>query len=414
MSQPPTRPIEGQITAPNPIELFWEKNKRTVNALLVVLLLALVGNYGYRFWKQQQVNAEWSRFAKATKLDAGYTTDGAFASILDNPQYRMQFMNLYLENVQTELTTKMAQAIKETSISDLDKLIRERQGTAVEPLVIWIAANRAYLNDDWQGARTHLKDLQARFPEHFLCQSTDYPPQFRTDLNEGKEPAKDGKKPKPNLAEVQKGSLAAKLLAQVDANEKFRAEQKRLYAFEEPDPKPIITLEVEGLGNIKIRLYSKLAPKHCEQFVKNIEEKFYEGQRIDEIRRRATGISVTSDAALEFHLGLANSKEDDRTKWIKEPGKKLDWEENSLSHFPGMVAAEAESEGKSSGERIWINANDCAGQRDGDRVIFGRVVEGLEIVERIVDQPFATEAEGQSGAGKPRDNIRISKITIEK
>ena len=54
--------------------------------------------------------------------------------------------------------------------------------------------------------------------------------------------------------------------------------------------------------------------------------------------------------------------------------------------------------------------NDCASLYDGVRVIVGRVVEGMDVLELIVSTPFATETDSQRGRGRPLGNIRIERI----
>ena len=170
---------------------------------------------------------------------------------------------------------------------------------------------------------------------------------------------------------------------------------------------------------IRIRFYKDAAPKHVENFlalVRDSEKAFYKDQRIDEVHRAGTN-SMTSEAPRQLHFGLAASKKDDRTKWDEAKGKAsdvvLEFEDNDLSHFPGMVSAEAEpgADGKSSGERIWITANDAV-QFDGQRVIFGRVVEGLEVLDEICGRAFVEEEMETSGRGKLQTNVTIDSITI--
>ena len=90
----------------------------------------------------------------------------------------------------------------------------------------------------------------------------------------------------------------------------------------------------------------------------------------------------------------------------------LDFEVNDLSNFEGMVAAEPEGEGKSSGERIWITAGD-APELDGERVIFGRVIpEDLEKVRRICAMAFADVQMDREGQGQLQQNVTVSSIRV--
>jgi len=409
---------EGQIKAPNAIELFWERNRRTVNVILVLLILVVIGNYGWRWWRQREIDRTWGAFAAATALDKTYTTDGSARQFLEQANDYMRA--LYYQLTQGELITSLPDQIKALSKQDLDKQMAEAKGTSTEPLLVWILAQRAFENEDFGAARAGFQDLQNRFPTHFLCQQSEYPVQWRFDRNADKEkdkkdPSAPPKKEKPDLEAPAKGSLVASMLTQLDRIDSFRKANERFYKIEEPDATPTVVVKTT-VGEFKIRLYSKFAPEHCKNFLKRIEDGFYTGMYVDQIKRSVGRSFMSGKTANEMRFGLASAKQDDRSRWsATEPSSiKLAWEESNLSHFPGMVAAEAESDRKqSSGDRVWINATDAA-QSDGDRVIFGRVVEGLEIVKQITEEQFSTLEEGRQGSGKPQRNIQIESMTVLK
>ena len=62
---------------------------------------------------------------------------------------------------------------------------------------------------------------------------------------------------------------------------------------------------------------------------------------------------------------------------------------------------------------MFINANDCANQYDGDYVIFGQVIEGLDVVEQIANDKLADESQERQGSGLPQENITIESLTLE-
>lgn len=410
---------EGQIKAPNALELFWEKNGRIVNFVLLLVILGILGNYGWRYWHQKKIDAVWGGFATSTAIDKGYTTDGSAKQFLENQGGGME--RFYFQLTQGELVTNLADQVKSLSKQELDAKIASSRGDATEPLLLWIAAQRAFANDDFAGARSTLKDLETRFPTHFLCAQSDYPVQWRRDLNADKEkekpkdPASKPAKVQPELEPVQKGSLLTAFVAQIDRIENFRKANAKLYQVEEPDASPTCVFKTT-VGEFKIRLYAKQAPEHCKNFLKRIEDGFYTGMYVDQIKRPLGKGIFGGTMPQEMRFGLASAKKDDRSTWnATEPSSiKLAWEENSLSHFAGMVAAEAETDRKqSSGDRVWINATDCP-QLDGERVIFGRVTEGLDIVKLITQEQFSTLDEGRQGSGKPQRNIQIESVTVVK
>jgi cyclophilin family peptidyl-prolyl cis-trans isomerase len=130
---------------------------------------------------------------------------------------------------------------------------------------------------------------------------------------------------------------------------------------------------------------------------------------VDEIRRPREGMEYPPRA---MHLGFASSKEADREKWVStEPSShQLDFEENNLSHFPGAVAARIEAGEKSCSDRFWICADDSSSD-DGSRVIFGYVVEGLDVIKKICEASLSAQDE-QAGVGKPTENITVTAVKV--
>lgn len=427
MSETPAR-SQGQIEAPNPLEVFWEKNKRWVMAATAVVIVGLISNYVLAYYKQQQVNQRWNAFASATHLDSAYAEDGMWSYLLQNaqnsgsPQQAQQAAQMYLQITRGELTTELQADMKLLDPAKLDSEVAVAKGTTAEPLLLWVKAVRAAHLEDWQAARATLDQLEKGFPDHFLCLSTKYPPQARNVVEEEEPaeepPAKVDERKKPQLQPPVPGSPVSLLRSQIDREEKFRQTETALYTAPEPDESPEVVIRFAPMDEeIRIRFYKDAAPKHVENFLELVRKgEFYQGQRIDSVQRAGTS-GPAQGSPRQLHFGLATSKENDRTLWDEAEGKPsgviLDFEDNDLSHFAGMLAAEPEqgSDGKSSGERIWITANDAV-QFDGQRVIFGRVVEGLDVVDGICDRAFVEEEMETTGRGKLQTNVTIDSITI--
>ena len=164
-----------------------------------------------------------------------------------------------------------------------------------------------------------------------------------------------------------------------------------------------------GYGAFTIALLPD-APLHRDAFLKLAEAGFWKDIAIDEIRR-PTKFSKTPH---ELHLGFESTKGDDREKWtVTDPSKNLvDFESNKLSHFAGAVSARNEADGKSCADRFWVVVDD-APKYDGERVIFGFVVEGLDNLKRACEATMTAQEEGQ-GQGKPSESIRVTSVTVVK
>lgn len=128
----------------------------------------------------------------------------------------------------------------------------------------------------------------------------------------------------------------------------------------------IITTE----GPIVVALYHDQAPKHVENFLKLCREGFYNDTRF---HRVIAGFMVQG--------GDPNSREADVDQWGSGgPGYKVDREENDLRHFAGyLAAAKVGGETESSGSQFYFTTG-TPHYLDGQHVVFGKVLEGMDTV----------------------------------
>ena len=128
----------------------------------------------------------------------------------------------------------------------------------------------------------------------------------------------------------------------------------------------IVTTE----GPILVALYPDLAPKHVENFLKLCGEGFYNDTKFHRVIPN-----------FMIQGGDPNSKDPDVALWGQGgPGYKVDREENELRHFVGYLAAAKNSgETESSGSQFYITTG-APHHLDGQHVIFGKVIEGMETV----------------------------------
>lgn len=149
-------------------------------------------------------------------------------------------------------------------------------------------------------------------------------------------------------------------------------------------------------GTIKLKLFEEEAPKTVENFKKLIGEEFYDG--------------------LVFHRvieGFMIQGGDPKGTGEGGPGYTIKAEiSDSLSHVAGAVATarlsdEANPDKESSGSQFYIVHDDTGALNlDGQYTIFGQVVEGQNVVDKI--------ATVETGAGdKPVLNVIIENVTIE-
>jgi len=392
--------MEGQVAAPNPLELFWEQHKKPILAVGLVLLAGVAAFYLKRHYDTVQRNLAASRFHFVTGLDQLITSA--------TPSRTRQFLELDLDLAQVNL-------------AELDDYIaNEAKGTLYEPWAIWVAANSQLAQGDPKDAEARLNKLKGSFPKHVLCSKTDYPPQVRIPVEKDKDKKKaDEDKPdpqeKPDLKPPGAGSPVERLLLTIASNRKFR--EQHLTLFEAPKPDGAVVDLLLNDTKVVVRLYKEAAPAHTSHFLKLVKDGFYNGQKVYKIQKDPADSRRQREPQL-LHLGLAKTKEtNDTTEWDRaavEPSKTtLDFptteQLKKLSFFPGMLAVENEKDGKTSGERVFLTANDCASSMDGDYVILGKVVSGLEELQDLVRTAgFTSGDEDKAGVGKPATAIEIS------
>jgi peptidyl-prolyl cis-trans isomerase B (cyclophilin B) len=167
---------------------------------------------------------------------------------------------------------------------------------------------------------------------------------------------------------------------------------------EEPTEARTRMVEIETTkGNIVLELDAAAAPETVASFVENVEQGFYEGT----IFHR-----VIKDFMIQGG-GLTPNME------LKETRKSVQNEaDNGLKNDRGTVAMARKGDPHSASVQFFINTvdNDFLNHKGPTPqgwgyAVFGRVVEGMEVVDAIASSP--------TGPGDvPREQIAIVKATL--
>ena len=373
--------------APNQIELLWFRYRSLINVVLIAIAVALGINYAMAYMDRKANDEKWSKFAVSTGLEKSYTSISSASSSLTE-----------------QLATMDAGALK-AALAAAD--------TAQKPFLHMALARKAVLAKDWAEAEANLASLEKDYPNHSLVRASDFPVQTREEIRKDPPPAKPGVQPKPEEPEFKPavaGSAVASVRAQITAAKAF-VEPSQFAKPAIPADATKVKFELGGnYGSFTIALMPQ-APLHREAFLKLAqgEKPFWKDLAIDEIRRPT---KISTKLPREFHLGFESTKEADSSKWsTKEPSKNLvDFETNSLSHFAGAVSARNEADGKSCADRFWVAVDDTP-RYDGERVIFGWVVDGLDNLKRVCEAGMSAQEEEQ-GRGKPSERIQVTAVSV--
>jgi len=131
------------------------------------------------------------------------------------------------------------------------------------------------------------------------------------------------------------------------------------------------------LGKIVIELFPDVAPKHVANFDSLVAIKFYDGCAF---HRVIPGFMIQG--------GDPNSKTEPREKWgFGQPGQtRVPAEFSKLQHKRGTVSAARSKDPNSATSQFFICVAD-APHLDGQYSIFGQVVSGMEVADKIVSAP---------------------------
>lgn len=405
--------LEGQQEKPSRLDLLWFQYRNYVYAAIGFAALAIAVSYWFEYQRLAARDATWSEFAETVKLDEGYSTETPLWGAYGNDPRGQSFA---LRLARGGLISDLGKEIEELSTSDLDNAIA-KAGADRKPWLLFVKARAAAERQDWTGALATLDKLAKDYPNHPLNKSTGHPIQLQEEVEpeDGEEEPAPSKK--PELEPALKGSPVGLMREQVVAEQAFHAEHPEFYTPREPTSEDTLVFKFADYGEVKVKLFDQVTPAHAARLRELVGEGFWNGMRVHQLSRTPDQQSFVPQKKGEFQVGLASTREDDRTKWksTEEPDEKnqVEWESDGLSHFPGTLAVLPAKEGKSQVETLVFCSEDMAAQADGTRVIVGRVVEGLDVVRDIVESPFSQETEAERGQGRPESNITVESVTIQ-
>ncbi|MEW6218992.1 MAG: peptidylprolyl isomerase [Thermodesulfobacteriota bacterium] len=130
------------------------------------------------------------------------------------------------------------------------------------------------------------------------------------------------------------------------------------------------------LGTIELRLFPDKAPNHVDNFIQLAQKGFYDGTTF---HRVIPGFMIQG--------GDPNTREADRSRHgLGGPGYNLKAEFNDRPHKRGTLSMARTGDPDGAGSQFFICAAP-APSLDRQYTVFGEVVSGLEVVDKIVSQP---------------------------
>ena len=157
---------------------------------------------------------------------------------------------------------------------------------------------------------------------------------------------------------------------------------------------PIVTIEMEDGGVIKAELYPDVAPNTVNNFISLVNSGFYNGLIF---HRVIPGFMIQGGCPNGNGMG--------------GPGYGIKGEffangfANNLRHMRGVLSMARAQSPNSAGSQFFI-MTDPASYLDGQYAAFGKVLEGLDVVDRIAASP-------RNYMDKPHKDQRMKSVTVE-
>ena len=175
-------------------------------------------------------------------------------------------------------------------------------------------------------------------------------------------------------------------------NKQEKVEPIALKATKKVESKPLKEVGIIStqFGDMVVEFYERAAPKHVESFKLHAKSGYYNGtifHRVipgfmiqgGDLNTKGENKSIYGQgghAAKFYGIG----KEDNPSTWD------IPAEFNDIKHTLGILSMARTSDPNSAGSQFFICAGD-ASHLDAQYTVFGKVIEGLGIIDKIVNMP---------------------------
>lgn len=138
---------------------------------------------------------------------------------------------------------------------------------------------------------------------------------------------------------------------------------------------PKVKVTMENGGEFIIELYPEFAPKTVENFLKLVNSGFYNGLTFHRVVAGFMAQGGCPDGT-----GMGGSDET-----IKGEFASNGFAQNTLSHKRGVISMARSAMNDSASSQFFICYDDRCAQLDGSYAAFGKVIEGMEVVDGFID-----------------------------
>lgn len=155
-----------------------------------------------------------------------------------------------------------------------------------------------------------------------------------------------------------------------------------------------VQIEMQDGGKMVLELYPEYAPKTVDNFVKLVKSGYYDGTKFHRIIK---GFMIQG--------GQGNSE----TKTIKGEFSSNGFKKNTLKHTKGIISMARTSIPDTATSQFFI-CDGTAAHLDGNYAAFGKLIDGIDVLDKIADTPVQLSSSGEMS--QPKQDVIIKKITV--
>ncbi len=166
------------------------------------------------------------------------------------------------------------------------------------------------------------------------------------------------------------------------------------------DASTIEAVLVTDKGHLVVTFFPEQAPRHVKSFLTLAQNGFYNGVAFHRVMRN-----------FMVQTGCPNSKRGATgMPGTGGPGFQLPAEFNDIPHTRGILSMARARDPNSAGSQFFIVHGDHASFLDGQYTVFGRVEEGLDVLDAIASVECDFGAAGERS--KPKERVEIRGIEL--
>lgn len=172
----------------------------------------------------------------------------------------------------------------------------------------------------------------------------------------------------------------------------------------DPGSEDEVAILETNYGKIVIEFYPKEAPKHVANFKELARSSFYDGTKFHRLVK-------SPQSLIAIQGGDPNSISGEPATWgMGQPSQKTVPAEFSplRKHLRGSVSMARKSNDVNSATSQFFICTSDRPEWDGQYTVFGKVIEGQNVVDTIARAPIA------AGSERPVDPVTVSRVTIVK